>query len=170
MYAGAMVPLDADPIAHAQERWAAEGWADAADGMAAVTSLMRAQQIVLARVEAALRPHGVSFARYETLMLLRFSRRGSLPMSRISERLQVHQSSVTNAVDRLEAAGLVTRSPHPADRRATLVALTTAGRELTDKATDSINRDVFAVLGLTTADTRALTRILATLRRSAGDF
>ena len=165
-----MPELDFDPIARAHDQWSAQGWAAAADGMAAVTSLMRAQQIVLARVEAALKPFDVSFARYETLMLLRFSRRGSLPMSRISARLQVHQSSVTNAVDRLEGAGLVTRSPHPSDRRATIVTLTTAGRELTDKATETINRDVFADLGLNAADARELTRILTTLRRTAGDF
>jgi DNA-binding MarR family transcriptional regulator len=165
-----MSRLEFDPIAEAQERWTLHGWGEAAEGMAAVTSLMRAQQIVLARVEAALRPYDVTFARYETLMLLRFSRRGSLPMSRISERLQVHQSSVTNAVDRLESVGLVARTPHPQDRRATLVALTTAGRVLTEKATETINREVFTTLGLTPADTRALTRILATLRRSAGDF
>lgn len=162
--------LDFDPIARAQEQWAAHGWAPSAEGMAAVTSLMRAQQIVLARVEAALKPFDVSFARYETLMLLRFSRRGTLPMSRISARLQVHQSSVTNAVDRLENAGLVTREPHPSDRRATIVALTADGRELTDKATDAINRDVFSDLGLTAQDARDLTRILTSLRRAAGDF
>ncbi len=164
------MPLDTDPIAQAARAWTAHGWDDAAPGMAAVTSLMRAQQIVLARVEATLRPYGVTFARYETLMLLRFSRRGQLPMSTISQRLQVHQSSVTNAVDRLEAAGLVARSPHPEDRRTTLVALTTAGHELTDKATEAVNRDVFNSLGLTRRDTTDLTRILATLRRSAGDF
>lgn len=169
MYAARMARLEVDPIAEARRHWVAGGWGDAADGMAAVTSLMRAQQIVLARVEAALREFGVSFARYETLMLLRFSRRGALPMRLVSERLQVHQSSVTNAVDRLEAAGLVRRDPHPSDRRTTLVALTDEGRALTDAATQAVNR-VFVDLGLSGDDTRALTRILAVLRRSAGDF
>lgn len=92
--------------------------------MAAVTSIMRAHQIFLARVEAVLRPLQVTFARYEVLMLLYFSKRGALPMRIIGSRLQVHQTSVTNAVDRLEAARLVRRLPHPADRRATLVELT----------------------------------------------
>ena len=165
-----MPELDFDPIARASEQWSEHGWADSADGMAAVTSLVRAHQLVLARVEAALKPFDVSFARYETLMLLRFSRRGTLPMSRISARLQVHQSSVTNAVDRLENAGLVTRGPHPTDRRATIVALTADGRELTDKATEAINRDVFGDLGLSDQDARDLTRILTSLRRAAGDF
>ena len=95
-------PPDAiDPIAEARRRWVEHGWVDAAPGMAAITSLMRAQAIVSRRVEVALRPLGITFARYEVLMLLSFSRRGSLPMSLIGARLQVHQTSVTNAVDRL---------------------------------------------------------------------
>ena len=88
--------LDFDPIERARGQWVDSGWADAADGMAAVTSIMRAHQIVLARVEATLKPLGVTFARYEVLMLLWFSKRGSLPMKIIGSRLQVHPTSVTN--------------------------------------------------------------------------
>src|SRR3954451_13306335 len=135
--------LGFDPIARAREQWVEQGWGTAADGMAAITSLMRAHQIVLARVEATLRPLGVTFARYEVLMLLWFSRRGSLPMKVIGSRLQVDPTSVTNAVDRLEDAGLVTRSTHPEDRRAMLVALTPAGRGLAERATRALNDEVF---------------------------
>ncbi len=138
--------------------------------MAAVTSLMRAQQLVLSRVEAVLKPLGVSFARYEVLMLLALSRRGTLPMSTISARLQVHQTSVTNAVDRLEAAGLVRRLPHPSDRRTTLIEITPAGRDLAENATSLLNRDVFSQPGLSGRDTTTLVGILGRLRRNAGDF
>ncbi|RJK94974.1 MarR family transcriptional regulator [Vallicoccus soli] len=138
--------------------------------MAAVTSLMRAQQIVLARVEAVLRPLGVTFARYELLVLLHFSRAGSLPMAKIGARLQVHPTSVTNAVDRLEAAGLVRREQHPSDRRTTLVALTPAGRDLALAATARLNAEVFAAPGLDAERARRLVDVLADLRRDAGDF
>lgn len=163
-------PLPFDPVEEARRHWAAHGWADAAEGMAAVTSLMRAQAIVLARVEAVLRPLGLTFARYEVLMLLLFSGRGSLPLSRIGERLQVHPASVTNAVDRLEATGLVERTPHPTDRRTTLAALTPPGRELATKATEALNAEVFARPGLPSDDVRTLVDVLATMRRDAGDF
>ena len=113
--------LRLDPIEEAKRQWVAHGWAPAAEGMAAVTSVMRAQQIMQARVDEVLRPYDLTFARYEMLMLLHFSRRGSLPVTKASARLQVHPTSVTNAVDRLEAAGLVRRTPHPTDGRATLV-------------------------------------------------
>jgi len=159
-----------DPIAEARRQWAAHGWEEAADGMAAVTSLMRAQQIVLARVEAVLRRYGVTFARYEVLMLLLFSRRGSLPMAKIGERLQVHPSSVTNSVDRLEAAGLVRRIPHPTDRRTTLVELLEPGRKLALQATEDLNAEVFRSPGISPEAVTTLVETLTELRRTAGDF
>jgi len=138
--------------------------------MAAITSIMRAHQIVLARVEPVLRPFDITFARYEVLMLLTFSRTGSLPMRIIGSRLQVHQTSVTNAVDRLEDAGLVARIPHPSDRRTTLVQLTEAGASLADQATAALNREVFADPGLDDQGMRTLIDTLAAFRQRAGDF
>ena len=120
-------PLTFDPIEEAARQWRAHGWDDAADGMAAVTSVMRAQAIMLARAEAVLRPLGLSFARYELLTLLSFTRRGTLPMARAGALLQVHPTSITNAVHRLEKAGLVRREPHPGDGRAVLIQITEPG-------------------------------------------
>ena len=170
MATGEQGGLGFDPIAQARQQWVEQGWSEAADGMAAITSLMRAHQIVLARAESTLRPLGVTFARYEVLMLLWFSKRGSLPMKIIGSRLQVHPTSVTNAVDRLEDAGLVTRSTHPEDRRAVLVALTPAGRELAERATKALNTEVFEQPDLSGRDLRSLVDVLTRLRRTAGDF
>ena len=162
--------LAADPIAEAHRQWVEHGWAEAADGMAAITSLMRAHQIALSRVETVLRPLGVTFARYEVLMLLYLSRRRSLPMRTIGSRLQVHQTSVTNAVDRLEEAGLVVRRPHPTDRRATLVELTKDGAALAERATAELNAAVFADPGLSPSSVTSLVAVLRRMRRDAGDF
>jgi DNA-binding MarR family transcriptional regulator len=162
--------LAADPIAEAHRQWVEHGWGEAADGMAAITSLMRAHQIALSRVEAVLKPFEVTFARYEVLMLLFLSRRRALPMRTIGSRLQVHQTSVTNAVDRLEAAGLVARTPHPTDRRATLVELTPAGAGLAERATAALNEQVFADPGLSPASVGSLVSVLRRMRRDAGDF
>jgi DNA-binding MarR family transcriptional regulator len=163
-------PLPFDPIAEATRQWRARGWESAAGGMAAVTSVVRVQQIMMARVEEVLRPHDLTFARYELLMLLMFSRAGSMPLSRIGKRLQVHPASVTNAVDRCEARGLVRRVPHPTDRRTTLAELTDAGRELALKATESMNREVFAETGLSQEDADSLIGILGRFRAGHGDF
>lgn len=163
-------PLPLDPIEEAHRQWTEHGWGEVADGMAAVTSLVRAQQIVMARVDEALKPSGLTFSRYELLMLLSFSKTGALPMAVASARLQVHPTSVTNTVDRLEAAKLVKRVPHPSDRRATLIEITDAGRELVAKATGQLNRQVFADTGLPPERLQLLLELLSEFRQSAGDF
>lgn len=161
---------DADPIARARTNWERAGWGDVADGMVAVTSVMRAHQILLARVEATLRPYDLSFSRFELLRLLAFSRSGALPITKASDRLQVHVTSVTHAIRRLEAAGLVERLPHPTDGRTTLVSITDLGRSTVAAATASLNSEVFADVGMTAPESRALSSAIESLRRNAGDF
>ena len=108
--------------------------------MHAVTSLMRVQQLVIGRLDAILKPHGLTFARYEALVLLVFSSRGSLPLGKMGERLQVHPTSVTSIVQRLEAPGFVVRRPHPEDGRAVLAEITDAGRAVVERATADLRR------------------------------
>ncbi len=167
---GSAQPLRDDPIDLAHANWSRRGWDEAADGMAVITSIMRVQQVLLARVETILRPLGLTFARYEVLMLLLFSRSGCLPVGKIGERLQVHPASVTNAATRLEAAGLVVRRPHPEDGRAVLVEITDAGRAVAADATERLNREVFSRPEMTSPNMRALVDILRDVRREAGDF
>src|ERR1700754_1880645 len=107
--------------------------------MPAVTSIMRAPQSLIAEPRAPLRPYGVACSRDEALVLLSYSREGSLPLSKVGERLQVHATSVTNVIDRLEAAGLVRREPNPRDGRGTLAVITTEGRDVVTKATAELN-------------------------------
>lgn len=163
-------PLRFDPILEARRHWEAHGWGAAAGGMAAVTSVFRAQQIFLARIDTVLRPFGLTFARYEVLMLLMFSRQGSLPLSKVGARLQVHPTSVTNAVDRLEQQGLLRRVPHPTDRRTTLAELLPAGHKVAEEAAEALSSKVFAEPGLEPPDLEALIGVLRRLRHASGDF
>jgi DNA-binding MarR family transcriptional regulator len=162
--------LNFDPIAEAERQWGEHGWTDEAAGMAVVTSIMRLQQVFLARADAVLRPLGLTFARYEVLMLLSFARKGALPLGKIGERLQVNAASVTNAVDRLEGDGLVARRSNPEDGRGTLAGLTAAGRRRAAAATDAMNKEVFTDIGLAPSMVARLFDLLADLRRAAGDF
>jgi DNA-binding MarR family transcriptional regulator len=162
--------LREDPIDLAKQHWRAHGWGEAADGMGLLTSVMRVQQIMLAVVEEVVRPFGLTFARYEVLMLLFFSRRGSLPLGKIGERLQVHAASVTNAVDRLERDGLVRRVPNPNDGRGVLAELTPAGRKVSRRATVELNERVFASMDLGATTTEQLYRLLKRIRHTAGDY
>lgn len=161
--------LPFDPIAEAQRRWE-EQWPDQAGRMAAVTSVMRVQQMLLAEIERVLRPYELTFASFETLRLLAFTRLGELPMGKIGERLMVHPASVTNTVDRLEARGLVRRRPAVEDRRRILAELTPTGRELVEEATAALNKVDFALGALDDDEAATLTSLLRTIRVVGGDF
>lgn len=138
--------------------------------MTVVTSVMRAQQLLLARVDATLRPFALTFARYEVLRLLAFSRTGTLPLSSVVARLQVHATTVTSTAERLVRDGLIRREPHPHDGRAAMLVLTDDGRDLVDRATTALNSGVFSDPGLDDADAAELVAIVARMRKAAGDF
>lgn len=160
--------LPFDPIDEAARQWGLR-W-KGVDAMHAVTSLMRAQQIVLARLDALLRPHGLTFARYEALVLLVFSSRGSLPLGKMGERLQVHPTSVTSIVRRLDDAGLVLRVPHPEDGRAVLAEITDAGRRAVEAATRDLVGADFGLGPLSEDQLSELSELLRPVREAAGDF
>ena len=160
--------LPFDPIERAAEIW--EDTFGPADAMAAVTSIMRAQQLLLAELDGLLRPHQLSFARYEALILLTFSRRGALPLRVIGERLMVHPTSVTNTINRLVGQGLVVRRPNPRDGRGTLAEITAAGREVAARATADLMAARFGMGGYRTDELGQLFTLLRGLRLAAGDF
>lgn len=160
---------DRDPIHEAHGQWVRHGWTDAADGMAMVTSIVRVQQLLMERIDAVLRPLGLTFARYEILRLLSFVQSGSMPMTRLGSLLQVHPTSVTSAVDRLVRQGYVERLRREDDRRVVLAALTDEGRAVVDEATAGLNTRVFESPGIPVDSVRRLTELLAELRSAAGD-
>jgi DNA-binding MarR family transcriptional regulator len=160
--------LPFDPIARAAEIW--EDRFGPAAAMAAVTSIMRAQQILLAELDGVLRPRGLTFARYEALVLLSFSRRGALPLGVIGERLMVHPTSVTNIVDRLETQGFVRRRPNPRDGRGKLAEITPPGREVMALSTADLMAARFGMGGYGAAELGEVFTLLRRLRVAAGDF
>lgn len=162
------MPLPFDPIDEAARQWG-EHW-DGVPAMHAVTSLMRVQQLVIGQLDAVLKPHGLTFARYEALVLLVFSSRGSLPLGKMGERLQVHPTSVTSIVRRLEGAGHVVRRPHPEDGRTVLAEITPAGRAVVEAATADLVASGFALNAMSQEDLRSLSELLRPVRREAGDF
>jgi DNA-binding MarR family transcriptional regulator len=160
--------LPFDPIARAAQTW--ENRFGDSKAMAAVTTIMRVQQILLAELDALLRPHGLTFARYEALVLLSFSRDGALPMSLIGQRLMVHPTSVTNIIDRLERQELVIRRPNPRDGRGTLAEITPAGRGIMQQATSDLMHAEFGMAGYRSGQLEELFDLLRGLRVTAGDF
>jgi len=163
-------PMDLpfDPIQRAASIWQRR-FGDAR-AMAAVTSIMRAHQILIGELDGLLRPFGLTFARYEALVLLSFSRAGALPLRMIGERLMVHPTSVTNTIDRLERSEFVIRRPNPQDRRGTLAEITPAGRDVVRSATSTLMAAEFGMGGYDRQQLDAMFGMLRDLRVAAGDF
>jgi DNA-binding MarR family transcriptional regulator len=160
---------DIDLLREARRQWESHWGEEPAPAMTAVTTLMRAQQILMAHLNEQLEPYELTFARYEALMLLYLSGNGSLPMGKIGERLQVHATSVTSLIDRLERSGYVTRVPHPSDRRTTLARITPEGREVADRATALLNNDRFGMSALPASAHEELIALLDRIREVGGD-
>jgi DNA-binding MarR family transcriptional regulator len=159
--------LPFDPIERAGQTW--EQRFGPASAMRAATSVFRVQQILLARFDEVLKPHALTFARYEVLVLLTFSRTGELPLKVIGSRLMVHPTSVTNAIDRLVAAGYVARRPNPNDGRGVLAAITDDGRRVVERATAELTGLDFGLGDLSEDDRAALFDVLKRVRLGAGD-
>ena len=161
--------VERDPILEAYHLWNDQGWEDCAAGCTAVTSLMRVHQMMTRRADQILAPIDLTFARYELLVRLYF-RAGSLPLTHLSKALQIHQTSITSLVDRLEKQGLIRRTPHPTDRRVTMAEMTPAGRALTAKAINLLNSEFFRDLGLSGREAHLLIGLLMKVRRSWDDI
>lgn len=162
------MPLPFDPIDEAARQWD-QRWGSV-KAMHAVTSIMRVQQLLISQLDGLLKPFGLSFARYEALVLLTFSSRGSLPLGKMGERLQVHPTSITSIIHRLVADGLVERQPHPEDGRAVLAVITPQGRSLVEAATQALVDSDFGLGSLDESSLTAVSELLRPVRRAAGDF
>ncbi len=162
--------LTFDPIEEAGRQWRKHWGSRMVAPMMTVTSIMRVQQILLARCNEALAPFGLTFARYEALMLLYLSRRGSLPLGKMGARLQVHPTSVTNLIDGLEKLGYAERTAHPSDRRTTLASITGRGREVAAGATEALHAIRFGTPPVRRGELESVTEVLGRWRQAAGDF
>ena len=162
-------PLPFDPIDEAARQWRAHWGDEPLPAMTAVTSIMRAQQILLARLNELLKPWDLTFPRYEALMLLHYSRRGALPIGKMGDRLQVHRTSITSLVDGLERLGYASRAPHETDRRTTLVQITSSGRAAATAATELLNGEKFGTGPLDDDELGTVYDVLRPLREAA-DF
>jgi len=159
---------DMDLVAEARRNWVDNNLGEV-EAMVAATSLARSHQIVLGRINSALSQFSLTFSRYEALALLSFARNDSMAMARMGERLQVHPTSVTSTIDRLERDGLVARSPHPDDRRATLATLTKEGRTMLNEATRALEQIRWGMGDVADPRLSDLNHELTSVRSSAGD-
>ncbi|MEO7061491.1 MAG: MarR family transcriptional regulator [Lapillicoccus sp.] len=160
-----------DPIRRAAELWRSR-WGPRSHpvAMASATSIMRVQQLLLGEFDGVVGVHGLTFARYEALVLLAFSGSGELPMSTVGQRLMVHPTSATHIIQRLEAQGLVGRRPNPRDGRGTLASITDNGREVMEAATADLVAGGFGMDMLTADEHDQLFALLRKVRVARRDF
>ena len=133
-----------DPITEARRQWVEHGWENAAPGMAAVTSIMRAQQVLLAGVDEKLAEFNLSFARFELLRLLAFTRPRRVAAGQVG-------GSPPGASDEHHERGRSTRGPRfrrapptPHRRPHDAGSDHEVGRRVVERATVILNDEVFS--------------------------
>lgn len=158
-----------DPVDWARHYWEQQGLEGDELRFLAMSSLLRYQRIVMDTMEERLRRLNVNTTDYLLLMTLQLSESGTRVISGLARSLMVHPTTATLAIDRLEAKGLLRRTPHPTDRRATCVTITDDGQKLVHDATIALGEAGFGLAGASDAEVNRLTSVLALLRASAGD-
>lgn len=158
-----------DPIAEAVRQWAAHGF-DALEHMEATTALTRINQLIVRQIDLLLQGYNLTFPQYEALVLLYFSREGSLPLGRMGRRLMVHPATVTSTIDLLEAKRCVRREKHPTDRRLVLATITPKGRTVVRKATEALVAAKYGLAAMTTAEAEQIAKLIKSVRERLADY
>ncbi len=134
--------------------------------------LLTCTHMIEGNVRALLRSEfATTLPRFDVLAQLE-SADGVLTMGELSTRLMVTSGNVTGLVNAMERDGLVSRRPHPTDRRSTLIRMTTAGRTLFRKMAPAHQAWIDSLMGsLSRPEMKSLLDLLGELKSSirAGD-
>jgi DNA-binding MarR family transcriptional regulator len=125
--------------------------------------LMVAGRRLASGIGAVLKEHGLTMPQWSVLTILQLAPAEHIPLGRIAHALEVHGTTITNAVDRLADRGLVERAIDPADRRSIRAYITPAGAEQAESIMRRLADDRFGLAGLSGTDLRTLSRVLGKL-------
>ncbi|WP_067912858.1 MarR family winged helix-turn-helix transcriptional regulator [Actinomadura rubrobrunea] len=158
-----------DPlVSGVQERWAERGLPGTPWPFMAMCSVARLHHLLTKALEAELERLDLGRTGYFLLTMLALTAEGRARLGTLSRLMMIHPTTVKLAVDQLEAAGLVSRRPHPTDRRATLVFITETGRERAAAANRALESPDGA-LGAFAGRHREIFEALQPARLAAGD-
>ncbi len=106
----------------------------------------------------------------QEMMLATLWREGGLSLSQLAERLEVQPPTVTRIVQRMEAGGLVERSPDPEDQRVSLICASAKGLELREQI-EAVWKKLEArtTEGMTQEERLLFRRLLLQARENLGD-
>jgi DNA-binding MarR family transcriptional regulator len=114
------MPADPDPASASQR------------AATAVLAVLKTSSWLLHEVSPVFAEHGITATRFDALEAL--SRHGGAARpAELRDTLHLPAQTITSVLDQLQAAGLVSRSPHPSDRRSTIAELTPAGRQTVER-------------------------------------
>jgi len=132
------------------------------DAMGAALQMTQIMTLAMRAIDAMFDAHGVTSGEFDVLAALRRSGDGrALSPTTLARVAMLSPAGMTNRLDRLERAGLITRHPDPDDRRASLIRLTDEGRAIADAAVEDVvamENELFTALSA--SDRRQLARIL----------
>jgi DNA-binding MarR family transcriptional regulator len=159
---------EADAVEYTRQHWAESGQ-PAAEHFAAMGALMRTHQLMVNEMDRLLKPHNLSRTAFLLMATLLMSREHTRPLGQLSRHLMVHPTTVTLVIDQLAGRDLVTRRPHPTDRRTVLATLTDEGRRVVAKASDELGAAQFGLSGVNESLAQRLTGVLGQVRTKMGD-
>jgi DNA-binding MarR family transcriptional regulator len=134
----------------------------------AFLSLVRTTALLSDQFERTLKAAGVTFAQYNVLRILRGAEPEGLCRNEIRDRMLTRMPDMTRLLDRMEEAGLVSRSRDDDDRRMVRTHVTVEGRLLLDDVADQVADEHRRRLGCLGAERlQVLVEILGEVRRAA---
>lgn len=160
--------MEPDSIEWMRTRWEERG-APSPSHFAAMTSVLRASVVLTEELDRVLGEQGLTRTSYLLIITLQMTENATRPLGQLSKRLLVHPTTVTSAMDQLEKAGLVTRRPHPSDRRTVLAELTPKGKRAAEAASAALAEVQFGLQGIDKKAADRITADLRQLRRGLGD-
>jgi|SRR5579883_1788502 len=154
-----------DSIARVRRQWKLERPDLDTGPMETIGRILRIQFLAAAKIRRLLRRHGIDWGGFDVLATLR---RSGPPFrmtpTGLYRDLVLTSGAMTNRIDVLEQAGLVSRHPDPSDRRGTLIELTDKGKVLVDRAiTAHMEGEAEMLAHLSKEEQRALAELLRKL-------
>ena len=129
--------------------------------------LKRAQSLLMADMNAAIRPLGLRMITYSALSMVVAN--PGLRQSQLADALAIERPNLVVILDDLETAGLIARDRVPSDRRAYALTPTVRGRRLLDRATAAVTAHEARMLaGIPAGDIRTAITVMTAIRRNAG--
>lgn len=162
--------MSQDHVARLQDQWARERPDLDTSAMGVIGRLHRLADALDAELRPVFAAAGLSDGDFDVLAALRRSGEPfALTPGQLGETTMITSGTVTKRVDRLAAAGLVTRERVEHDKRVRRIALTPAGRELVDRVVgEHFANEERLLSGFTELERSRLTRLLTQWTTSLG--